>query len=144
VEGFALVVAAVVLVGVVGYLVGSMMRHIQDESRSSNVRKIWSNFGLSISLATLFLITWVAQAVVQWPVFAQEQQEHGEEARLSDYFLHFSQSTLENWQSEFLQLFSFVVLAALLIHRGSGESKDSDDRMEESLKRIEKKLDEAL
>lgn len=92
----------------------------------------------------MFLITWAAQAVVQWPVFAQEQQAHGEKARLSEYFLHFSQSTLENWQSEFLQLFSFVVLAALLIHRGSGESKDGDDRMEESLKRIEKKLDEAL
>lgn len=80
---------------------------------------------------------------MQWPVFAQEQQAHGEEARLSDYFLHFSRSTLQNWQSEFLQLFSFV-LAASLIHRGSGESKDGDDRMEESLKRIEKKLDEAL
>jgi branched-subunit amino acid ABC-type transport system permease component len=143
-EGFALVAAAVVLLGVVGYLIASMLRHIQDERRSSNVRKIWSNFGLSIALGTMFLITWAAQAVVQWPVFAQEQQAHGEKARLSEYFLHFSQSTLENWQSEFLQLFSFVVLAALLIHRGSGESKDGDDRMEESLKRIEKKLDEAL
>jgi branched-subunit amino acid ABC-type transport system permease component len=143
-EGFALVVAAVAFIGVVGYLFASMLRHMQNERRSSNVRKIWSNFGLSIALGTLFLITWAAQAVVQWPVFAQEQQEHGEAAKLGDYFLHFSQSTLENWQSEFLQLFSFVVLAALLIHRGSGESKDSDDRMEESLKRIEKKLDQAL
>jgi branched-subunit amino acid ABC-type transport system permease component len=143
-EGFALVVAAVAFIGVVGYLFASMLRHMQNERRSSNVRKIWSNFGLSIALGTLFLITWAAQAVVQWPVFAQEQQEHGESAKLGDYFLHFSQSTLENWQSEFLQLFSFVVLAALLIHRGSGESKDSDDRMEESLKRIEKELDQAL
>jgi branched-subunit amino acid ABC-type transport system permease component len=143
-EGFALVVAAIVFLGVVGYLAGSMLRHINEERRRSNLSKIWSNFGLSISLATLFLITWVAQAIVQWPVFAQEQQEHGETAKLGDYFLHFSQSTLENWQSEFLQLFSFVVLAAVLIHRGSGESKDSDDRMEASLKRIEKKLDEAL
>ena len=32
----------------------------------------------------------------------------------SGFFVEFSQSTLENSQSEFLQLFSFVVLAALL------------------------------
>jgi hypothetical protein len=55
----------------------------------------------------------------------------------------FAQATLENWQSEFLQLFSFVVLAALLIHRGSGESKDGDERMEDMLKRIEKRLEAA-
>jgi succinate dehydrogenase hydrophobic anchor subunit len=142
VDTFALVVAAVVLVGVVGYLVTSMLRHIQVERRSSNLSKIWNNFGLSIALVTLFFVTWIAQAIVQWPVFAQEQQEHGEPAKIADYFLDFSRSTLENWQSEFLQLFSFVVLAALLLHHGSGESKDSEDRMEASLKRIEKKLDE--
>jgi hypothetical protein len=44
-------------------------------------------------------------------------------------------------QSEFLQLFSFVVLAALFIHRGSAESKDSVDRMEAALKRMEERLD---
>ena len=52
----------------------------------------------------------------------------------------FTTSTLENWQSEFLQLFSFTIMAAVLIHKGSAESKDSDDRMEEALQRIEKKL----
>jgi hypothetical protein len=33
-----------------------------------------------------------------------------------------------------------VVLAALYIHKGSAESKDSDDRMEASLRRIEERL----
>jgi hypothetical protein len=56
--------------------------------------------------------------------------------------IEFGQSTLENWQSEFLQLFSFVVLSALLIHRGSGESKDSADRMEQKIDEIAKRLDE--
>ena len=139
-ETFALIVAAVVLVGVTGYLVATMVRHIQVESRSQNIRKIWSNFGLSIALATLFFVTWVAHAIVEWPVYANDQQEHGEPAEVSGYLLEFSQSTLENWQSEFLQLFSFVVLAALLIHHGSAESKDSDDRMEATLRRIEQQL----
>lgn len=53
----------------------------------------------------------------------------------------FSRSTLENWQSEFLQLFSFVVLSAIFIHHGSAESKDSDDRIENTLRRIEQRLD---
>jgi hypothetical protein len=34
-----------------------------------------------------------------------------------------------------------VVLAPLFIHRGSAESKDSVDRMEAALKRMEERLD---
>jgi hypothetical protein len=49
----------------------------------------------------------------------------------------FATSTLENWQSEFLQLFAFVVLAALYIHKGSSESKDSEEKIEAALRRIE-------
>ena len=56
---------------------------------------------------------------------------------MGDFTAEFPQSTLENWQSEFLQLFSFVVMSALLIHKGRAKSKDRDDRMEEALKRIE-------
>ncbi|HEY3483996.1 MAG TPA: DUF6766 family protein, partial [Ilumatobacteraceae bacterium] len=41
---------------------------------------------------------------------------------------------------EFLQLFSFVVLAALFIHKGSAESKDSEEKIEASLRRIEAHL----
>jgi hypothetical protein len=46
----------------------------------------------------------------------------------------------ENWQSELLQLFSFVVLAALFIHKGSSESKDSGEKVEASLRRIQEKV----
>jgi hypothetical protein len=60
---------------------------------------------------------------------------------VSEYLVDFSEATLENWQSEFLQLFSFVTLAALFVHRGSAESRDSDDRMEQMLKEIKQKLD---
>jgi hypothetical protein len=43
-------------------------------------------------------------------------------------------------ESEFLQLLTFVVLTTFLIHRNSHESRDSDDRMQQSLDRIEKRL----
>jgi len=141
-ETFAILVSAVVLVGVAGYLLTTMIRHIQTEKRSSRLRKVWSNFGLSMVLAILFLVTWAAQAIVQWQAYANEARTHGGSPVFSEYWVDFSQATLENWQSEFLQLFSFVVLAAMLIHRGSAESKDSDERMEAALQRIEKKLDD--
>jgi hypothetical protein len=38
------------------------------------------------------------------------------------------------------ELFSFVVLAALFIHKGSAASKESDEKLEASLRRIEEKL----
>ena len=123
------------------YLVASLIRSIQDERRSSGVKKIWSNFGLGIALMILFFTTWVAQGLVQWVQFVDDQRDHNEPAVIGDFIAHFSQSTLENWQSEFLQLFSFVVLAALLLHRGSAESKDSDDRMERKLDEIKQMLE---
>lgn len=70
-----------------------------------------------------------------------EEQAHGEEPALGDFIAEFGQATLENWQSEFIQLFSFVVLAALYIHKGSAESKDSEEKIEAALRRIEEKLE---
>jgi hypothetical protein len=35
-----------------------------------------------------------------------------------------------------------VVLTAVLIHRGSAESRDGNDRMEQALGRIERRLDD--
>ena len=142
-DTIVLVVTVLVLVAVSGYLVGTMIRSILVEKRSSRLRKIWKNFGLSIALAILFLVSWGGQAVAEWGAYRHEQQDHNQPVEVSEYLVQFGQSTLENWQSEFLQLFSFVVLAAILIHRGSAESKDSDDRMEAKLDEITKRLDEA-
>jgi hypothetical protein len=47
---------------------------------------------------------------------------------------------MENWQSEFLQLLTFVVLTSFLIHRGSHESKDTDEEMMAMLKSIDRRL----
>lgn len=48
---------------------------------------------------------------------------------------------MENWQSEFLQLLTFVVLTSFLIHRGSHESRDTDDEMKAQLDRMEARLE---
>jgi len=142
-DTIVLTVTILVLVAVTVYLFATMIRSIQDEKRTSRLRKTWKHFGLSIALAILFLVSWAGQAVAEWGTYRHEQQDHGEPLRFSEYLVGFGQSTLENWQSEFLQLFSFVVLAAILIHRGSAESKDTDDRMEAKIDEIAKRLDDA-
>ena len=135
---FALTLVMVITVGVTGYLVGTLMRSIRNEKKTS--MRLWKNFGLSLGFCALFFVTWVAQGVAEWQTFTDEQRQHGQPVEIGDFAGEFLQSTLENWQSEFLQLFSFVVLSALYIHHGSAESKDSDDRMEAALQRIEQKL----
>ncbi len=80
--------------------------------------------------------------MAEWQTYASEQSSHGEPARLSEFWIHFGRATLENWQSEFLQLFSFVVLAAVLIHHGSAESKDGTDRIERKVDEIHSMLQE--
>jgi hypothetical protein len=138
----ALAVVIAIIVVIPGYLIGAMVRSIRDEKRSSRLTKTWRHFGLSLGFCLLFALTWLGQAVAEWQVFRGEQEEHGRTAELGDFINAFGQSTLENWQSEFLQLFSFVVMSALLIHRGSAESKDGQERMEEMLRRIEAALEE--
>lgn len=101
---------------------------------------MFKNYGLSITLAALFLTSWIGQAYFQWIEFEKTQIEHGQEIKTEDFIPEFLARTLENWQSEFLQLFTFVILSTYLIHKNSPQSRDGDDRMQTSLDRIEKKL----
>lgn len=104
------------------------------------MRKIWENYNLSIVLAGLFLVSWICQAVFQWQEYVQNAEAHKEHISVAVFMPEFFAATFENWQSEFLQLFTFVVLTTFLVHKGSHESKDSDDEMQTRLSRIEKLL----
>jgi hypothetical protein len=68
-------------------------------------------YGLGVALGLLFAGAWAGQWWVQVVL-------EGETA------LAFWASTLENWQSEWLQLLTFVVLTRWLYFAGSHESKD--------------------
>jgi SNF2 family DNA or RNA helicase len=105
------------------------------------MKRIWHDYSLSIVLGFLFLATWIGQFLVQMPEFVQEQHQHGEPFMWGSFLITFWRATLENWQSEFLQLLSFVTLSAIFIHKGSAESKDSDEEMAAALERIERRLD---
>ena len=93
---------------------------------------------LGILFLGLFLLTWIAQLVVQWLQFREDQRTHGERPEFwsSDFWAEFGQATFENWQSEFLQLGSFVIAGAYLVYKGSSESPDSSERIEAKVDRL--------
>ena len=108
------------------------------------MRRIFADYGLSITLAALWLVSWVIQTGSGWVEFAAEQANHGDQAEVfgSDgYIWVWLRTTFENAQSEFLQLLTFVVLTTYLVHKGSHESKDTDDKMQAQLNRIEQRLE---
>ena len=43
---------------------------------------------------------------------------------------HFIEATMENWESEFLQMAAFVFFTAFLYQKGSAESKDPEEKEE--------------
>lgn len=109
------------------------------------MRHLWRNYNLSIVLLVFFLTCWALQTWTGWREFEAEQRSHGQEAQVfgdDGYLWTWGEATFENWQSEFLQLFSMVVLTSFLIHKGSAESRDSQDEMQQKLDRIEQQLQE--
>jgi len=101
-------------------------------------------YGLGWVLLGLFLLSWAGQTWTGWREFQAEQAAHAQSAQLfgaDGYVWSWGQSTLENWQSEFLQLLTMAVLTSFLIYEGSAESRDSDDETTERLARIERKLE---
>jgi hypothetical protein len=86
---------------------------------------IYSN-SLIIVMGLIFIGSWFAQSVTGWTEFNQEQATHGEPSVSWLSYIGssiFWESTLQNWQSEFLAIGSFAVLTVFLRQRGSPESK---------------------
>ena len=86
---------------------------------------LYSN-SLLLVMTGIFLGSWFAQSVTGWTEFNTQQVEH-EQPELSwvGYVgsADFWQTTLQNWQSEFLAVGSMVILSVYLRQRGSPESK---------------------
>jgi hypothetical protein len=93
------------------------------------MKRFLRNNGLSLVLLTLFLVTLLGQSISGMYKYNDDQKEHGDptvsygEYLLTDDFL---EATAENWESEFLQLFAFVLLTRFLYQKGSAESDDPD------------------
>ena len=83
--------------------------------------------GLSIVWLGLFFVSFiVGQTVAGQLEYNEDQRDHGRpEVTMVEYLKssHFVEATMENWESEFLQMFLFVTLTAFLYQKGSSESK---------------------
>jgi len=82
--------------------------------------------GLSITLVVFMLVFLIGQAVSGQFQYNEDQVQHGQSTVDFATYLtssHFLEATMENWESEFLQMFAFVVLTAFLFQKGSAESK---------------------
>jgi hypothetical protein len=81
---------------------------------------------LALALLLLFLISFVLHAAGGSQEYSQQQLAHGGQAVSTLEFLGTSEfwfQSFQNWQSEFLAVFSLVVLSIVLRQRGSPESK---------------------
>lgn len=94
------------------------------------MKRLWRNNGLSLLFAGLFLaVLFAGQLPLGNAVYNETRREHGlPPVSLGEYVLsgHFLEATMENWESEFLQMFAFVLATALLFQKGSAESRDPD------------------
>jgi hypothetical protein len=97
---------------------------------------IWSRYGFAWVTFALFLITLTGHWIFGWFAYVQEQQDHGKAIEVAGYTIQMLRDTLENWQSEFLQLLWQVAGLAILLHVGSPQSKEGDDRMEAKIDAI--------
>ena len=94
------------------------------------MRPFLRNNGLSITLLALFLGCQIGLSFVGLRHENAELTDHGQpEIGYGTYVTSgaFLETTMENWESEFLQMFAYVMLTAILFQKGSAESKSPDE-----------------
>ncbi len=83
-----------------------------------------SKYGyLWITLA-FFIISLVGHWLFGWFAYVRERQDLRAPVEVSGYVVQMMRDTLENWQSEFLQLMWQAGGLALLLYVGSPHSKE--------------------
>ncbi|HEV2881166.1 MAG TPA: DUF6766 family protein [Pyrinomonadaceae bacterium] len=92
--------------------------------------QFFRNNGLSLVLFILFFCTLIiGQSIVGQREYNNDQRDHSQPTvSYAEYLAtpHFLEATMENWESEFLQMYVFIMLTIFLYQRGSAESKDPD------------------
>jgi hypothetical protein len=106
-------------------------RYAQEDSPSlakrtgGVLRALYSN-SLLIVMGLIWIGSWFAQSVSGWSDYNSDQLQHSQPR--VDWLSYvgsarFWESTLQNWQSEFLAVGSMVIFSVYLRQRGSTQSK---------------------
>jgi hypothetical protein len=89
----------------------------------------------------LFIMSISLHWTFAWYSYIQEQIAHKQPIEFTDYFNQTFRDTMENWQSEFLQLIWQVAGLSILWYVGSAQSKEANDRLEEKVDLLIQKMD---
>lgn len=94
------------------------------------MRRFLRSNGLSVAFLAIFVVALVGQSLAGWMYTNEENSLHNQPivgyldfVSSSDFLV----DVAENWQSEFLQFFLFILATIWLIQRGSPESKKPGD-----------------
>jgi hypothetical protein len=97
---------------------------------------IWRRYAFAWVTGGFLIITLVGHWVFGWLAYVDEQRAHSQPIQVSSYAIEMARDTLENWQSEFLQLLWQVGGLAFLLYVGSPQSREGDERHEAKLDAI--------
>jgi hypothetical protein len=75
----------------------------------------------------LFIFSITLHWIFGWRTYKHEQEAHNQPTVVSEYVDEMMKDTMENWQSEFLQLIWQVAGLAFLWYAGSPQSKEVYD-----------------
>jgi hypothetical protein len=103
-------------------------------------KNIWAKYSYLWVTVGFFLLSLIGHWIFAWFAYIDEQHAQGAAVRVAEYLAMTTRDTLENWQSEFLQLIWQVAGLAFLLFLGSPQSKEGDQRKEEKLDEILKKV----
>lgn len=104
-------------------------------SGGGGVRKVLREHSLGLVFGALFVLALIGQAFAGHADFNQRQVTDGLlPISMGRYITSsdFAVDVAENWQSEYLQFFLFIVLTVWLLQKGSPESKSLDQAGTES------------
>jgi hypothetical protein len=95
-------------------------------AKAGGARTTIFSWSLTIVMATIFLVSWLAQSIAGWAAFNESRIQQLQDPLSWPGYVgnpDFWARTLQNWQSEFLAVGSMAVLSIYLRQRGSAESK---------------------
>jgi len=102
---------------------------LPEDLEYKQMKHILRNNGLSIVFFLLFIFSILGQFYTGWKQNNADLKEKVAPPVAFNKYLtspHSIEATFENWESEFLQMALFVVVATFLYQKGSSESKDPD------------------
>jgi uncharacterized short protein YbdD (DUF466 family) len=83
-----------------------------------------------------FAVSWLIHGVTAYNQFVEEQNEHGQPIIMNLFWNEFIRQTMENWQSEFLQLSWQIGGLMILFAVASPQDRIGEERKEKILEKL--------